>query len=77
LSCFYGIVGYLPEKYRVAMSTGSGIAGVLMNAIKYILLAIFGDADDDKTHILSSIIFFSFSVLIIIICLICVFVKIS
>jgi equilibrative nucleoside transporter 1/2/3 len=76
LSCFYGIIGYMPDKYRVAFSTGSGIAGVLMNLIKYLVLIIFGDNDDDeKTIILSSIIFFIFSVVIVFISLVCLLVN--
>ena len=76
LSCFYGIIGYLPDKYRVAFSTGSGIAGILMNFIKYIILLIFGDDNnDDSSVIMASIVFFCFSVIIIIICIVFVMVA--
>ena len=65
LSCFYGIIGYMKDEYRVAFSTGSGVAGVLMNLIKYVLLLIFRE-DTDSASILSAIIFFAISVLILI-----------
>jgi hypothetical protein len=75
LSCFYGIVGFLPDRYRVAFSTGSGIAGILMNLIKYVILLVF-PGDDEHTAIIASIIFFAFSVFIVVICIFCVFVSV-
>ena len=66
LSCFYGILGYMKDEHSVAFTTGSGIAGMLMNIIKYILLIIFTGEQDDSTYILSAIIFFVISTCILI-----------
>jgi hypothetical protein len=73
LSCFYGIIGYMKDEYRVAFSTGSGIAGILMNLIKYALLILLPD-NSDSTAILSAIIFFSITVLVLILTIIAVLV---
>jgi hypothetical protein len=76
LSCLYGIVSFLPFEFIIAMSTGQGIAGILMNACRYIILIALGsDPNDENAIVLGSIIFFSISAIVLIICLIFVFVR--
>ena len=75
LSCFYSIISFLPFHYIIVFSTGQGIAGILMNVVRYILLLSLGsDANDKDTIILGSLIFFGISAIILTICLIFVFV---
>ncbi len=71
LSCIFGIVSYLPFTYIIALSTGQGIAGILMNIIRYIFIIIFGvNSKDEDAIIKSAIGFFSFSALIILVCMV-------
>ena len=66
LSGLYGLASFLPGKYILAMSTGQGISGVLMNVVRYIVILSFGDSDDDLTITKSAIVFFAMAALIVI-----------
>ena len=72
-SCFYGLISYLPFKYIITFSTGQGIAGLLLNATRYLILISVGSDSTRRTNVIGTLIFFGFSVLILIVCLICVF----
>ena len=74
LSSLYGIVSYLPLECIIAMSTGQGFAGILMNVVRYITLFAFfsGDLTDEEiknNKFYESLIFFSFSALVCVACL--------
>ena len=73
---FFGLVSYFPIDIIVSMSTGQGIAGILMNFIQYLVLFFIGDIDiknteqqNDNIIKKGGIVFFSISVIIILICL--------
>lgn len=75
LSSLYGIVSYLPMQCIIAMSTGQGFAGILMNVVRYITLFAFfsGDLTDEEIKnykFYESLIFFSFSALVCVACLV-------
>ena len=67
-SGFYGLTSFFPMEMIIALSTGQGISGILMNIIQYIVLASVntGNADNDAKY--GAIIFFSISGLILLIC---------
>lgn len=67
LSGFYGIASFLPVKYVIAFSTGQGLAGILMNVIRYIVILSFGDSEDDITITQGAIVFFAIAALIVLI----------
>ena len=74
----YGVVSYLPLNCIIAMSTGQGFAGILMNIVRYITLFAFFHGDNTAEELKSkkfyeSIIFFSFSALVCIACLVSTF----
>ena len=71
---FFGLVSYFPIDMIVNMSTGQGVAGILMNTIQYTVLIFIGDTnrkfstiDNDKIVIKGGLVFFSISVIIILI----------
>lgn len=79
LSSLYGIVSYLPLQCIIAMSTGQGFAGILMNVVRYITLFAFfsGDLTDEQikqNQFYESLIFFSFSALVCVACLLWTFI---
>lgn len=74
LSCFYSIISFLPFQYIIAFSTGQGIAGILMNVTRYIIVASLGNPEDEKNIILGSMIFFSIAAIILVICIVFVFI---
>ena len=76
-SSFFGLVSFFPIDIIVNMSTGQGIAGILMNIIQYIVIFTIGDIDKNKKQSendtivkKSGIIFFSISVFIIVVSLV-------
>ena len=76
-SSFFGLVSFFPIDIIVNMSTGQGIAGILMNIIQYIVIFTIGDIDKNKRQSendtivkKSGIIFFSISVFIIVVSLV-------
>ena len=74
LSCFYAIISFLPFQYIICFSTGQGIAGILMNVTRYLILLCLGDPTLEKNIILGSLIFFAISALIISLCIVFLFV---
>jgi len=67
LSSFYGIASFLPLSYLIAFSTGQGFAGILMNLIRYIVILLFGDAQDDATITKGAIVFFVIAAILILV----------
>ena len=59
-SCFYGIMAFFPVANIILFSAGSAVCGILMNVIRYILLASI-KGDDEKNNQIW--IFFSISAL--------------
>lgn len=52
----FGICGFLPFKFIIAVSYGTGFSGVIVNALKYVLIASYGvDKQGDEDVIISSI----------------------
>jgi len=45
LSAIFGVVAFLPFAYIIAMSTGQGLAGILMNIIRYCVTAGLGSSE--------------------------------
>lgn len=70
LSSFFGLVSYFPVENIVMLSTGQGVAGILMNVIKYITLVSLTSFDKREQNILGTLIFFSISAVIMLICFI-------
>lgn len=80
LSSFFGIASYFPVENIIMMSTGQGIAGILMNIIQYVILFTLsiGSDDNDKSklnRIIGTWIFFGISAVILLIC--CLFVILA
>ncbi len=61
----FGLVSFFPIKCLISLSLGQGIAGILMNILRYIILFTLGD--NEKNINLSSYIFFSVSAFILLI----------
>lgn len=57
----YGISGYLPFKFMIAVSYGDGLAGLIVGILQYILLFSYGiDNADDREVVISSSYWFYF-----------------
>ena len=69
LSGLYGISAFLPFKYLIAMSTGQGLSGIIMNVIRYIVIFAFGNSNDDGTITKSAIVFFAIAGLLVALCM--------
>jgi equilibrative nucleoside transporter 1/2/3 len=67
-SGFYGLTSFFPMEMIIALSTGQGISGILMNIIQYIVLASVNTGDGDNDAKYGAIIFFSISGLILLVC---------
>ena len=67
LSGLYGIASFLPFKYVIAMNTGQGFSGVIMNLVRYIVIFSLKNADDDSSILIGAVIFFTTASLIIIV----------
>ena len=63
-SGFYGLTSFFPIEIIISLSSGQGISGILMNIIKYIVIALVKTGDEDKDSKYGAIIFFSISGLI-------------
>ena len=61
-SC-YGVSGFLPFKFIIGVSFGNGLAGMVAGILKYIIIAILGSGNDNKTIIYSSLIYYGISVI--------------
>ena len=70
LSSFFGLVSYFPVENIVMLSTGQGVAGILMNVIKYITLVSLTGFEEKDQNIIGTLIFFSISAVIMFICFI-------
>lgn len=63
-SSTFALGSFVPLKYLIAISTGNGLAGILMNVIKYIILFIFGvDRNDREIKVIQAFVFFGFAAL--------------
>ena len=69
-SGFFTLVSVFPLEMIIALSTGQGFAGIFLNVIKYILIPSIDYDDDEKTEIVSAIILFAVSAIVLIACLI-------
>ena len=67
-SGFYGLVSFFPMEQIIALSSGQGISGILMNVIGYIILVSINTDDKDADSKIGAIIFFSISGLILLTC---------
>ena len=74
-SCFYGIMAFFPVANIILFSAGSAVCGILMNVIRYILLASVKGDDEKNNQIVGAWIFFSISALVMLITLIFVLVT--
>ena len=79
LNALSSLVSYFPRNCIVSLSLGIGIAGILINLVRYItLFSFFGlhsrIVDIKKKQFYETLIFFSFSFLICFICFICTFI---
>ena len=70
-SGFFAFASFFPLEMIISLSTGQGIAGILLNIIMYILLPTVNYNDANKKEIIKTIIFFSISAFILIMCLLC------
>ena len=68
-SCFYGIMAFFPVANIILFSAGSAVCGILMNVIRYILLASIKGDDEKNNQIVGAWIFFSISALVMLITL--------
>ena len=71
-SGFFSFASLFPLEMIIALSTGQGFAGIILNIIKYIILLILPTIKmgERKKEILTGVIFFSISAAILIVCLI-------
>ena len=58
---FYALVSFFPIEQIIALSSGQGISGILMNVIEYVILASINTGDEAKNHKIGAVIFFSIS----------------
>lgn len=68
-SGFFSFASLFPLEMIIALSTGQGFAGIILNIIKYIILPTI-KMEVRKKEILTTVIFFSISAAILIVCLI-------
>ena len=66
---FFGLTSFFPMEMIIALSTGQGVSGILMNIIGYIVLFSVNSGNEDDDAKYGAIIFFSISGLILLICL--------
>ena len=67
---FFGYTGYFPLEMIVSFATGQGISGIGLNILQFIVIASVKLPNGEKQFIVRGWIFFGFSILILIICLI-------
>lgn len=67
-SSIFGLVSFFPIQNVIAVGTGQGIAGIIINVIRYFILFSLGDGVEDLKK--GAFIFFGASALIIFVCLI-------
>ncbi len=66
---FFGLTSFFPMEMIIALSTGQGISGILMNIITYIVLFFVDTGNEDNNQKYGAIIFFSISGFILLVCL--------
>ena len=66
---FFGLASFFPIEMIIALSSGQGISGILMNIITYIVLFFVNTGNEDNNNKYGAIIFFSISGFILLICL--------
>jgi len=69
-SGFFAFVSSFPLEMIIALSTGQGFSGIIMNVIKYIVTPIMTVFDESKREMIAAIIIFVISALILLVCLI-------
>ena len=67
---FFGYTGYFPLEMIVSFTAGQGISGIGLNILQFIVIASVKISDEEKKFIVRGWIFFGFSILILIICLV-------
>lgn len=67
---FFGYTGYFPLEMIVSFTAGQGISGIGLNILQFIVIASVKISDKKKEFIVRGWIFFGFSILILIICLV-------
>ena len=68
-SGFFAFVSTFPLEMIIALSTGQGISGIFLNAIMYIIIPSVDIDNIKKREKIIAVIFFSISVIVLIICL--------
>ena len=65
----FGICGFLPFKFIIAVSYGTGFAGIVVNLLRYILIAGYGvnNQNDDEVMIYSIYIFYGITVFLLVV----------
>ena len=67
---FFGYTGCFPLEMIVSFTAGQGISGIGLNILQFIVIASVKIEDEKKQFIVRGWIFFGFSILILIVCLI-------
>jgi MFS family permease len=67
---FFGYTGCFPLEMIVSFTAGQGISGIGLNILQFIVIASVKIEDEKKRFIVRGWIFFGFSILILIVCLI-------
>ena len=67
---FFGYAGCFPLEMIVSFTAGQGISGIGLNILQFIVIASVKIEDEKKQFIVRGWIFFGFSILILIVCLI-------
>ena len=67
---FFGYTGCFPLEMIVSFTAGQGISGIGLNILQFIVIASVNIEDEKKQFIVRGWIFFGFSILILIVCLI-------
>lgn len=76
-SGFFSFTSYFPLEMIIALSTGQGIAGIFLNVIMYIIIPSVKIDDIKKKEIITAIIFFGISALVLLICLFCLLISLK
>ena len=58
-SSFFTVVSYLPKECIIVFSLGQGVSGIVVNAIRYVILISFSLGDKKKNLIIGTILFFA------------------
>lgn len=76
-SGFFSFATYFPLEMIIALSTGQGFAAIFLNVVMFIIIPFTNFSDEKQKEIIRAIIFFSVSILILIICLFCLIFSIT